>query len=445
MIKKQKIWSFILSLVLILSLTITFSLAGCKKAVPEEEAVEEAVEEEEEIAKEEEEIAKKDIRIVIWGLASTVDAWEHVFDDFESEFGYKVEFQRIPDVYDQNVMMKWAADERPDVLFFHPDMWDLAKLNPENNLRDLSSEDFIKSNSLKYHGKTYGASFNFPSAHGIIYNKEIFDDLNLEIPGNYEEFWELCKNIKAEGITPLYDAGGDAWPLQVLVFIWWTDAFKNTNIAEELNTNQTAWTDERILFGIQAQKDIQEAGFYNEDLLTGTYEKSRAALMDGRVAMVSQGSWMLDVLLQEYGIDEVNKKVGFFGISKDSDTTSKSTTIHGSLFLPKTGDPVREEAALELLRYISGERYQGYVNEIKMYPVLEGFEVPADLPEVKKEVGRCVESGYPVFSDLVVTQYGPMEIFLQEMLAGTKTPLEVAEALDREFTKSAQEKGIEGF
>src|SRR5262245_32538044 len=49
----------------------------------------------------------------------------------------------IPDPFENNVLTKWSAGERPDILYFHGIGNFLAQLNPAKNLVDLSDRPFV--------------------------------------------------------------------------------------------------------------------------------------------------------------------------------------------------------------------------------------------------------------------------------------------------------------
>ena len=55
---------------------------------------------------------------------------------------------------------------------------------------------------------------------GIVYNKKIFNELNLSLPQNYNEFLSLCQTLKENGITPLGIGGKDLWH-----FEYWLNHF----------------------------------------------------------------------------------------------------------------------------------------------------------------------------------------------------------------------------
>ena len=51
------------------------------------------------------------------------------------------------------------------------------------------------------------------------YNKEIFEQYNLTPPTTMDEWLNVCKTLKDNGITPISVDGVDRWPVQRLSLI----------------------------------------------------------------------------------------------------------------------------------------------------------------------------------------------------------------------------------
>ena len=49
------------------------------------------------------------------------------------------------------------------------------------------------------------------NAAGVLYNREMFEEHGWEIPETWDQFMDLCEEIKAEGILPLYFGFKDTW------------------------------------------------------------------------------------------------------------------------------------------------------------------------------------------------------------------------------------------
>jgi raffinose/stachyose/melibiose transport system substrate-binding protein len=397
--------------------------------------------------------------LTFWVNPTITDAWKNLYAGFEAASGYKLDMQMIPMPFEEPILTKWAAGERPDILSFHMSNNWLSQLNPKENLIDLSDLEFATKtkynflDSYKPTGGIWGPVIGYPGLGGIVYNKEIFAANNLEIPGNFDELFELCGKLKALGITPLYAGVQDAWPVQLDVMCLSIDAIKaDPNWWNDINSGKTTFVQPAIVDAITAVKKLIDAGYYQKDFLVGTYEGQKA-VFEGDAAMVFTGDWLPTVWVENYGLDEVNKKVGAFGMSMNSNTVANMglTSPDASYFVCKTGNADKEAGAKEFIKYITGEgkyhdAYQNFLNEYQKPSCIEGFTDPKfTVGPYIDFVNYASKSIYPQFQNNLLVHYGPFEIYMQELFAGTKTPEEVAQALTDEFTKNAKTAGLAGF
>jgi raffinose/stachyose/melibiose transport system substrate-binding protein len=378
------------------------------------------------------------------------------FKRFTKATGIKLDVQVFPNPFEQNVLAKWATGDRPDILFFHAIGNWLVQLNPSKNLIPLDNEPFVKrtipgllNKAGSYHGHKYAAVLNYPFIDGMFYNRQVFKRYGLKVPRNYAEVVRTCKQIKekAPDIAPIYMGGGDQWPLQVLAFMMWNDAIKNRpNLIAGLNTNKVKFTNPAFVWGIQAEKNLQNMGCLNSDILTANYEGEQKSLMGGKAAMVFQGTWFVQGVLDSYGLKKVNATVGFAGVSRSTGVVSWQTVGVGNLYLPKTGDAEREAAAKKFIDFATGRDYRLYIAQSHQFPVLLGFKKPAGVARPLQVANTLfLKNSVPQYQQTLQAAYGPFETFLQEMIAGKKTAKDVAQNLQDEFEKSARQIGLPGF
>jgi raffinose/stachyose/melibiose transport system substrate-binding protein len=396
-----------------------------------------------------------DVTLTMWIPTVFTDAQRHQLADFTAATGIKIETEVFPDPFEQNLLTKWAAGDRPDLLSFHAIGNWIVQLNPPENLQDLSNEPFvgrtipgILEKSSTYQGKTYAAILNYPFLDGVFYNKTIFAANGLTIPHSYQELLALCDTIKqkAPNVAPIYSGGGAKWPLQVLAFTLWNDDVVAGDLIAKVNRNEAKFTDPAFVDGIAKEKEVLDRGCYNKDILTATYEGEQKALMEDRAAMLFQGTWIVGSLLDAYGSQMLNEKVGFFGLSENSNVVSWQTVGTGAFYAPKTGNSEKETAARTFIDWATGPGYQKFLTESKQFPIIQGYQAPSDVPTVLKEANAAfLKAGVPQFQQTLSAQYGAFEQFLSEMIAGDKTPQQVGEALNAEFQRSAKELGLPGF
>jgi raffinose/stachyose/melibiose transport system substrate-binding protein len=398
----------------------------------------------------------KGVSLTMWAPATGFLplGFDQLVKDYEASSGATVDVVNFPAPFEQNVLAKLATGARPDLLW-----WDsagnwLIQLNPAVNMRPLDDESFVKraipnvlTKSVSYNGHIYGALYETPQMDGLYYNKQVFAKLKLKVPQNYSQLLSTCNQIKqkAPGVTPVFEAGGDVWPLQVFTFEMWNSAIKkDPNLITKLNQNKVHFTDPVFVDGMKSMLALSKAGCHNSNLLTAKYTDEQKALMTGKAAMIFMGSWVTPALIGSYGLAKVNANVGFACFSKTSALCSWQSAQ--GLFLPKTGDSQREGAALDFLRYSTGPGYAQLIKTDRKFPLLSGAPIPTGVAKVDVAAYNAFKNNsVPQYQQTLLATYGPFETFVQEMLAGKLTPLQVGQHLQQEFNKSAKLIGLPGF
>ena len=191
-----------------------------------------------------------------------------------------------------------AAGDLPDVIEINNDENGLL-LAKEGRLMDLSKLEAAKHvvpTLLKEYTISSGLVFGLPQGSStafIYYNKELFKELGLSIPTNYDEFIAVCEAIKAKGITPLGLAGQDPWNTE-FVFDW---VYAN-QVAPDLGPGgyQKALADGTFTLdtpeGIEVFAKVKKISSYFQRGVTGDSETSTQDLFaKKKVAMTLAGSW----------------------------------------------------------------------------------------------------------------------------------------------------------
>ncbi len=394
--------------------------------------------------------------LTVWGPAELSAELRTGLDDYAAKIGATIDFTGFPAPIEQALLARWAAGDRPDILFFHGAGNWLVQLNPAQNLIPMTGQPFLDRTvpglidaTTAYQGVPYGAIVKSPFGYGVYYDKQVFADAGLAEPtaGGYQALLDLCTAIQAKDpdIAPIFIGGGDQWPTQPLIVGLWADDVP-PDVARKLNTREITFSDPIFVDWIAKEKELQDKGCLNDNVLTATYDDERASLFNGEAAMVYQGSWFYDGIVADQTSDVVESKVGWFPLSGKSDIVSWEIPAGGTMYVPKTGDATKEALATGFLDYITSEGYGKLQTATHDYPVIEGFDAPADAPPLRTEIyEQYLKTGAPIFQQVITAAYGPMEAFFQEVLAGTKTPQEAGDALQSEFDRSAKQVGLPGF
>lgn len=94
---------------------------------------------------------------------------------------------------------------------------------------------------------------------------------------------------------------------------------------------------------------LKTKGYYNRNLLAGTYEMQQEALAGGTAAMAFQADWMLPEIARKFP-DAVDS-IGFFPLPSDTDEGIASLYPPKQIFVSKKGPNAK--SALSLARYMT--------------------------------------------------------------------------------------------
>lgn len=383
--------------------------------------------------------------ITAWGAQTTTEATKAAIAAFEDETGITVNLEIIPDSFDENLLTRWTAGQRPDVLFGQPLQGALLKLNPAENLQDLSGMDFVSQ--LKYgleaagtvDGVNYTATYGFPTIFGLFHNKEVLDANGLEVPTTPDELADALDALKAAGQPAFGITGGDAWTTQLPFFVKATDAVAD-GLVEEINATEAEWTDPRVVEAISWVDSLVRGGYTNPDYTTATFGSGALDLEAGKTAFVAQGTWMIPAFEGDLS------NVGFAPFPTESGAVMWHPSNLVSIQLPLTGDEAKEAAARQFVDFMTvGNGYQVYLDLAQEPSVFEGVDDPANLTQMQLDSIAAFEGSIPSIDAQVAASIGDFPGLMSQLVTGTLTPEQVAEQLQLQFADNAAQAGIPGF
>lgn len=386
-----------------------------------------------------------ELTLTAWGAQSTSDATKEALAAYEAETGIKVTLEIIPDNFDQNLLTRWTTGQRPDILFYQPLPAFLAKLNPAENLQDLSDMDFVAQ--VKYgledsgaiDGVHYTATYGFPSILGMFYNSATLDAAGLEYPATLDALEESFASVKDAGVAPLQITGGDAWTTQLPFFELLTDAVADGFI-DRINDGSAKWTDPEVVDALTWLNNVVTNGDTNTDYLSATFDQSAAAISTASAAYLPQATWTLPIFEGDY------TNVGFAPFPSESGAVMFQASNLISIQLPKTGATDKEEAARDFVDYMTvGEGYQVYLDSTGEPSIYEGVDNPEGIEPIQAELEKSLELAIPSIDSQLLANASDLPGLLSQMIAGVLTPEQTAEQIQLQFADNAALAGIPGY
>ena len=214
---KKKRLALLLSLSLILGLTACGSTGaetetGSTESSVTETTVEESQTESASTATETDSSGEWDFSGITLNIAHSTtgevgDALQAQFDAFEELTGCSIEVELLSSDSEESVYtleVRAATGNLPDI-FQSSIGAQLERLDPAANIYDLSGQEWIHENvassyldlvSNEETGAVYCIPLTTSNVAGCFYNKEVYKELNLEIPTTWEEFLANCEVIK---------------------------------------------------------------------------------------------------------------------------------------------------------------------------------------------------------------------------------------------------------
>lgn len=375
---------------------------------------------------------------------------QDLLDEFEKQTNIKVNLQLIPAEQTTTVLQtKLAVEEAPDII-----QYNLASattdLNLERNFEILDDEPWASRLLNKDVLSAYGHIYSFhvsqdTGMQGVVYNKDIFEELGLSIPNNYEEFLAVCEKIKESGTTPVFMPYKDNWAINIWPAAAFADFVSRTDptFFDELNNNKRKWSDiPEFQTFLQQQYDIYKMGYTNTDVLSDSYDMAVGKFLNKEVAMMFMGDWLIEGVSQQ----DPDMRLGVFPIPAIDNPSLGASPLGGQLFIPKTAKHIEE--AKKFLDFMASKEIAQQIVDSKGYVSNFNDVTTPALPEYKQEiVDLYITPKRTVLTTDAYMLVDRNELYrmLQDQFAGGLTPEELLKAWDEKFNQLMADKQVPGF
>jgi raffinose/stachyose/melibiose transport system substrate-binding protein len=401
--------------------------------------------------------SKEPVKLTFTTMAngdSESQAFKEIFANFEKATGNTVDFQILPDVnqYENIIKTRFATQDAPDIFYFFAGPNEYVTMQAEKNLVEMTNEVYVGNltSAVKdfytADNKIYGIPWGSFNAMGVMYNKEVYASQGLSLPKNYGDLLANAEKLKAAGITPFYEAVKTGWPTQIFPLSAFQSMVMPTIGGEEgvqkLIANTLRFNEiPEMKHVYELQYELKEKGYYNKDLLAGTYENQQEALANGTAAMAFQADWMLPEVSKRFP-DKVNS-IGFFPLPSASDEGTVSLYPPKQIFVTKTSP--RAEAAKELANFMTTpESLAIWYKYNPGIPVYNG--VNTSLLPGQEEIYKYIEAGKGIVQIQLRLPAGIIDFDkITQELVGKGDAQKAVDQMDKNYRQDGKNKKIAGF
>lgn len=355
---------------------------------------------------------------------------------------------------DNIVKTRLATDDMTDIFFYNSGSL-LQALKPTETLVDLSNEPFIANiaesflPTVSQGGQIFGVPTGTGMGGGILYNKNIYEQLGLSVPKTWAEFAANNEKIKAAGIAPVIATYGDTWTSQLFVLAdFYNVAQAVPTFADDYTANKAKYaTTPAAMAGFAYLQEGYEKGWWQKDFATTKFDQGLNLLAGGQGAHYPMLSFALPSIAANS--PDMIEHIGFFA-QPGADAAKNGATIWmpAGTYIPKTTTNV--EAAKDFLAFIASvegtDALTAKVTPAGPY-LIKGAKLPDDAMPAVKDIAAYIDSGnsYPALEFVSPVKGPSLEQITVAVGSGQMTAEEGAANYDNDVEKQAKQLGLPGW
>lgn len=348
---------------IVLVLTAVLSLVGCQKKSEREN--------------------DEDIKLQLYYYKQeNVDGLKNVIHAFENANpGVHIELLSNPNDGDVTMQRRAAEGDLPDILQI-ASYARVREYASKGYLEDLTSNDFMQRalpsslDAVRWNGKCYAIPMDYAGI-GVLYNKDIFKNLGLEPPKNFNELKNVCAVLKQNDIAPFAVLLKENWSMGHYFTMIHTALLRKAGINPEnfvtgMNAGKGSYgdVDTRALF---AQMDYYRDNM-NKDAANMNGDDQQKAFANGKAAMMVQGLWAY------VGAKSMNPKLnaGFIPYPAFADQKDNVfyADVDSAFAISSQSSDKKKAIAFEFLKWLTGSAGQEkWMKEYKLIPPFKGVNV----------------------------------------------------------------------
>ncbi|WP_409304224.1 ABC transporter substrate-binding protein [Peribacillus sp. SCS-155] len=309
---------------------------------------------------------------------------------------------------------------------------ELGRAGVLNDFSDSESVKGIQPSYVDMIGRLVGPDekgvFGLPyasNANAVIYNKEKFEKLGLQVPKTWDEFVAALDKAKAAGEIPIYFTLKDAWTGMIA----WNSLGANIageDFAEKKNDGKASFVEN---YDEVADKMMTLTQYGHKDNMGVAYGDGNNAFANGKGVFYLQGNWAIPEILKA----NPDMKLGVFPMPVTNDPAKNKLVSGVDVLLTMNKDTEHKEEAQKFIDFMMNKEIaKRYIDEQKAFSAIEGvYQEDAVFEGIK---GNFESGAITSFPDHYYPAGMGAENLVQEYLI-KKDKQKSLEKLDKEWEK----------
>lgn len=212
--------------------------------------------------------------------------------------GTIVKIEGITD-YETVIQRRFESRNYGDVILVPRDIPKQTYSNFFLPLNDLNLADAIYFPDIWQYNEKHFAYTQGVVAEGLVYNKRIFAEANIEAPPQTtDDLYSIAKKIKSLGKNPFAINMGAAWPLQQWEKATLAIAENGNYFSEMINDENPFTTGKPYYSSLKIAHSLFKNELTEEEYILNNWEQSKSDFIDGKNAMYFLGNWVIPQLIE---------------------------------------------------------------------------------------------------------------------------------------------------
>lgn len=386
------------------------------------------------------------------GYAENQAIWQKFIAENPDISIVKEELSNEP--FHQKLAAYVAAGTLPDIIYMYPSGRS-TMLHEQKLVKDLTpllGKDFLShfipsvTDPSGQKGKYLAELPQSISYTTVMFaNTKLLASLGLKVPKTYEELKAMVPKLKAKGVRPVLMANKDDWVMQSCLFSTIVGRMVGDDWIDKALAGKVKFTDREFVKALEFVETMYKDGVLGRDTIQISYGEAPALFAEGKAAFFIDGDWRQNAFLTDPAsgkalIDPKRQQTDFeyynFPAIPGEKNPGVASAVLGcgygiSASIPAGSD--KEKAAVRLLKYLYSADVQRQYLELGRY-VTSRKDVKSDKlePFTTKMIqyhDSVKKTCYVLDGALDTSIYTPLNLGLQQIGLGTKTPAQVAETV----------------